>query len=166
MRQWHSDDYLRSLYEVFTNEQDKPEKLYINQYYNEYSKPRLMVEVELEDRPEYELYDIYYMPILDKMFYIRSYSFDVKNDKKKYKMKEIEDMYVRPKHKITLYADEDKGEAVSSIEEMEEGQQTYIEAVPNEGYEFSEWSDGNATNPRLITMGTTDINLEAVFINI
>lgn len=33
-------------------------------------------------------------------------------------------------------------------EEFSEGDEVTIEAVPNEGYEFSHWSDGNTENPR------------------
>ena len=44
----------------------------------------------------------------------------------------------------------------------EEGTQITLTAEAYEGYQFSQWSDGNTDNPRLLTM-TEDIYLTAVF---
>ena len=44
----------------------------------------------------------------------------------------------------------------------EEGTQITLTAEANEGYQFSQWSDGNTDNPRLLTM-TEDIYLTAEF---
>ena len=40
---------LESIYNATTNETAKPEEHYIDQYYNEYSKPKLIMETDLHD---------------------------------------------------------------------------------------------------------------------
>ena len=47
--------------------------------------------------------------------------------------------------------------------EYKEGEIAVLTATPEEGYAFSQWSDGNTDNPRNITM-TQDTTLTAVFV--
>ena len=43
------------------------------------------------------------------------------------------------------------------------GWQLTVEAVPDANYEFTQWSDGDVTNPRTITVGTSDITLSSAY---
>ena len=43
------------------------------------------------------------------------------------------------------------------------GDEVTITATPITGLEFAKWNDGNTDNPRIITMGTTDITCTASF---
>ena len=46
--------------------------------------------------------------------------------------------------------------------EYEEGTEVTISAIPNEGYEFTEWSDGSTDIERTITL-TTNLTLESLY---
>lgn len=73
----------------------KPEELYIDQYYREYSKPRLMVEVSvnkeyMEDLNEIDVYgSITKLNSLDKAFRIVGISYDSETESRLLVMKEI-----------------------------------------------------------------------------
>ena len=53
------------------------------------------------------------------------------------------------------------GNAIQTINHGANG--TEVWAVPDEGYHFIEWSDGNTDNPRTDTGVTSDITVEALF---
>ena len=50
--------------------------------------------------------------------------------------------------------------------EYKEGETVVFKAIPADGYCFSQWSDGNTDNPRTITVLTSDISLNALFIGV
>ena len=56
----------------------------------------------------------------------------------------------------------DKG-SVRGAGTYEEGETVYLVAVPNSGRLFLQWSDGNTSNPRQITIGTDPDNYTAEF---
>jgi len=68
--------------------------------------------------------------------------------------------YAALPYKITIHCDTQKGavtpESPATICDKE------LKAIPNRGYGFAKWSDGNTDNPRIIEL-TQDTTLEAVF---
>ena len=48
--------------------------------------------------------------------------------------------------------------------EYKEGEMVVFKAIPDDGYYFSQWSDGNTDNPRAIVVGEADITLTAEFV--
>ena len=64
-------------------------------------------------------------------------------------------------HTITLTCDMEKG-SISGGGTYEYGETVTLTAIPNEGYEFVRWSDGETINPRKITV-TDDLVLTAEF---
>ncbi|MDE7101514.1 MAG: hypothetical protein K2O37_01830, partial [Bacteroidales bacterium] len=46
--------------------------------------------------------------------------------------------------------------------EYTEGEQAMLAAIPNQGYYFARWSDGNTNNPRILKV-TGDTTLTAIF---
>ena len=63
------------------------------------------------------------------------------------------------KYKATVYA----GDCTQPfIGEFNRGALLKIVAEPKEGYQFKQWSDGNAENPRLVSV-TSDVELHAEF---
>ena len=55
------------------------------------------------------------------------------------------------------------GTATTSSNSVTEGQSVTLTATPNDGYYFTQWSDGNTDTPRTIIV-TEDIWLSAYFI--
>lgn len=66
-------------------------------------------------------------------------------------------------YKITATCDESQG-SVSGGGNYTEGTIITLTATPKEGYIFSGWSDGDKTNPRSVTVGTTDATYTALFV--
>ena len=66
-------------------------------------------------------------------------------------------------HTITVTASpSDKG-SVRGGGSYEEGTTVYLVAVPINGYFFQQWSDGNTSNPRSVTVGAADASFTAEF---
>ena len=66
-------------------------------------------------------------------------------------------------HTITVTASpSDKG-SVRGGGSYEEGTTVYLVAVPVNGYFFQQWSDGNTSNPRSVTVGAADESFTAEF---
>lgn len=63
---------------------------------------------------------------------------------------------------VTAEADPVEGGTVTGGNTVAAGQTVTLTATPNEGYDFIEWNDGNAENPRTITV-TDNISLTAKF---
>ncbi len=87
-----------------------------------------------------------------------------------YEDSQIKDLYFLPygesapvvTYTITVTsADETQG-TVSGGGTYNEGATATITAIPKSGYTFAQWSDGNADNPRAITV-TSDLTLTATF---
>lgn len=66
-----------------------------------------------------------------------------------------------PTYAVSLSCDAEQG-TVSGGGTYREGEQVTVSAMPNEGYEFVQWSDGNTDNPRSWIV-TEDVSLSAIF---
>lgn len=63
------------------------------------------------------------------------------------------------RHILTLYADDCEDAHTLDIED---GKTVTLVATPQTGYTFSQWDDGNTTNPRIVTMNS-DATYRALF---
>lgn len=63
------------------------------------------------------------------------------------------------RHTLTLYADDCED---ANVLEIEDGKTVTLVANPQTGYTFSQWDDGNTTNPRIVTMNS-DATYRALF---
>lgn len=68
-----------------------------------------------------------------------------------------------PTYKITATCNESQG-AVSGSGNYTKGTVVTLTATPKEGYIFSGWGDGDKTNPRSVTVGTSDVTYTALFV--
>ena len=68
----------------------------------------------------------------------------------------------KPEYTITVYVAPEGSGTVEGAGKYEEGQTATLVALPAEGYEFLQWSDGNTDNPRTITV-TENLTLLASF---
>lgn len=80
---------INSLFSSLEKQTAKPEEHYINDYYNEYSNPKLIIETSLNiNKTSYwQQYKFNYFK--DKVFFVLGTSKDLKNDTIKYTLKEI-----------------------------------------------------------------------------
>ena len=62
----------------------------------------------------------------------------------------------------TLTVTAGEGGSVTGAGEYEEGTEVTITAIPDDGYEFTEWSDGSTANPLTVTLNS-NINIQALF---
>ena len=76
------------IYDARTNETDKPEKHYINQYYLEYSVPKTLLELDVHDKGS-SIYDLYTWGKLGNTYSYYSRSLSVKRETSTIKLKEI-----------------------------------------------------------------------------
>ncbi|MDR2121436.1 MAG: leucine-rich repeat protein [Tannerella sp.] len=67
-----------------------------------------------------------------------------------------------PEHRVTLTANDRTMGTVVGAGDFSTGQTAIIGVIPNTGYRFVRWSDGNTQNPRTITV-TGNISLTAIF---
>ena len=67
-----------------------------------------------------------------------------------------------PVYSINLGVNDASYGSVKGGGEFEEGATVSISATANSGYKFTQWNDGNAENPRKVTV-SSDINFTAVF---
>ena len=65
------------------------------------------------------------------------------------------------KYTVAVTCNADEG-SVFGAGTYVEGTEVTLAAIPNKGYEFIQWSDGNTDNPRKIVV-TGDVNLAAIF---
>ena len=67
---------LLSIYDQSKNQQGKPEQLYVDSYYTEYHKPRILMTQKLDDRGStVSLFNLYKHPAMaDKLFYVQGIS--------------------------------------------------------------------------------------------
>lgn len=80
---------LESIYNATTNETAKPEEHYIDQYYNEYSKPKLIMETDLHDTNDISIQNIFHSNVLKRNFFIQSINKDLKEASTHIKLKEV-----------------------------------------------------------------------------
>ncbi|MDE6106216.1 MAG: leucine-rich repeat protein, partial [Bacteroidales bacterium] len=63
---------------------------------------------------------------------------------------------------VIAQANDETMGSVTGSGQYELDEQVKLEAIPNEGYHFEKWDDGNTDNPRLLTV-TCDVVLTAMF---
>lgn len=80
---------ITSIYNATTNEVAKAEEHYIDQYYKEYSKPKVIMECSLIDGSNIDFRHKFYSETLKKHFTIQSISRNVVNNSAQIVMKEI-----------------------------------------------------------------------------
>ena len=79
---------ITSIYNATTNEIAKAEEHYIDQYYKEYSKPKVIMECSLVDN-DIDFRNKFYSETLKKHFIVQSVSRNVVNKSAQIVMKEI-----------------------------------------------------------------------------
>lgn len=67
---------LKTIFNAITHETAKPEEMYIDQYYKEYSKLKLNISFTAHNSGAIE-FSQYYSKLLDKNFYIFNKSYNV-----------------------------------------------------------------------------------------
>ena len=80
---------IRTIYDAFTDETAKPEEHYVNQYYQLYSKPKIMLETELWVTYDMNLRTTYSYSSLNRNFFPIGETRDLVNDKVMLKLREI-----------------------------------------------------------------------------
>lgn len=68
-----------------------------------------------------------------------------------------------PQYTVTVLANDDEFGTVEGSGSYYEGEIVRIKAIPNAGYAFSQWQDGNTQNPRSITVDG-DATYAAIFV--
>lgn len=84
-----SNSVLGNLYNNVTQLQGKAEELYIKDYYEEYNVPKLIVETTLDSNSAGYWNHYQFSYFQDKEFYVVGTSRNIKNEKTKYKLKQI-----------------------------------------------------------------------------
>lgn len=70
-----TDEPLLNIYDHNTQQQAKPEQLYVDQYYQEYHKPRIILTQKLNDNPTTNLishFNLYRQPYLGKTLHVQA----------------------------------------------------------------------------------------------
>ena len=80
---------LTSIYNDITKETAKAEEHYVDQYYREYSVPRLILKTTLQDGENISFKNIYKSNTLTKTFYPQSISLGLKNNEAEIIFKEL-----------------------------------------------------------------------------
>ena len=84
-----SGDGVRDIKDVLRNETNRPERLYLNAYYDEYRKPRVIMETEWHMTDDISFFNNYTVGYLDKTFMPLTIGYDLINDRAAMMMKEI-----------------------------------------------------------------------------
>lgn len=77
-----------SIFDKTNRNTAKPEMLYVDAYYNEYHKPRLMLEQNMQDRGEITPFALYGHPAVNKTFFAYSCEYDYMTGSCQLKLKE------------------------------------------------------------------------------
>lgn len=80
---------LQNIYNATTNESAKAEEHYIDQYYTEYSTPKIEMDTQLHEATNINLFNKYHSVPLNKDFYVVGMGLDVRMDNRNIKLKEI-----------------------------------------------------------------------------
>ena len=81
--------HLTSLYNALNETTAKPEELYVDQYYRQYSTPKIIMEATMHNADNISMSNLYNSTVLNKKFFIQSMNFDVKMDNKQLTFKEL-----------------------------------------------------------------------------
>ena len=80
---------LGNLYDARTNETDKAEKHYINQYYLRYSEPRIILETRLHNGTKTKWNNVFHSTALDKDFIMMNSQLDLRANEITLKLRQI-----------------------------------------------------------------------------
>lgn len=80
---------INSIYNNLSKETAKPEEHYIDQYFTEYSKPKILLETSLHNSNEIKWNDLFKSDTLNKTFHILKMDYDVRKNNKTLTLKEI-----------------------------------------------------------------------------
>lgn len=80
---------INSIYNATTDEQAKAEEHYVDQYYTEYSKPKIIMETTLHDNKDIDFRNIFISTALAKNFYVQSISQDIRQATATITLKEL-----------------------------------------------------------------------------
>lgn len=80
---------ISTIYNSFTEETAKPEEHYVNQYYQLYSTPKILLETEIWDNEFIDVTTTYTYSSLNRNFFTMSMTRDLVNDKVLLKLREI-----------------------------------------------------------------------------
>lgn len=80
---------LASLYNATTQETAKAEEHYVDQYYREYSTPKIQMETQLHKASNINLFNTYHSNPLNKDFFVQSIDMDVRMNNANITLKEI-----------------------------------------------------------------------------
>lgn len=81
---------ITSIYNSITKETAKAEEHYVDYYYREYSKPRMIMETTLHNKNEIKWNDLIFSKQMNKKFFIMNVDYDVKKNNKTLKLKEYD----------------------------------------------------------------------------
>ena len=81
--------YITSIYNATTQETAKAEEHYVDQYYTEYSSPKLKIEATMHDDNKIDWRYKYYSSVLDRNFIIQSINKDLKYNNATITFKEV-----------------------------------------------------------------------------
>lgn len=79
---------LNTIYNARTETTAKAEELYVDQYYREYSSPKILMTATMHNT-NIDLFNLYISTVLNKKFFIQSMNFDVRMDNKEITFKEL-----------------------------------------------------------------------------
>lgn len=80
---------ITEIYNATTQEIAKPEEHYVDHYYREYSSPKIMMETQLHNGLNINLFNIFHSNPLSKNMFVQGINFDVRMDNKTITLKEI-----------------------------------------------------------------------------
>lgn len=80
---------LTTIYNARTETTAKAEELYVDQYYREYSKPKIIMTATMHNTTNINPYNIYNSSVLNKQFFVQSMNYDVRKNKKEITFKEL-----------------------------------------------------------------------------
>ena len=87
---WLNNAPLRSVYNVYTQNEGKPEEHYLTNYFREYTAPKVLIETELFEDAEHDFISHYAFTNMEgKEFMVQSITKDVKNASDTLLLKEI-----------------------------------------------------------------------------
>ena len=79
---------IAKIYNDRTRETYKAEEEYVSQYYQEYNKPKIILETDVWDRPNINCFNIYKYNALNRDFITMGMSMDLVNNKITLKLRE------------------------------------------------------------------------------
>ena len=92
---WLNNAPLRSVYNVYTQNEGKPEEHYLTNYFREYTAPKVLLETELFEDAEHDFISHYAFSSMEgKEFMVQSITKDVKNASDTLLLKEVQTTHI------------------------------------------------------------------------